>query len=116
MVCAFHVLKRHVFSFSRGTETPVYRHCVTSIVHPRTAGINPVLQSRLWQEKSVSFPYFEDLLLPWEGYLSGTEFITEYHERAANYLRHNPQYQTEGGRCHVRRSSYVNPRGLSGVW
>jgi len=31
--------------------------------------VNPVLQLRLWQEKSVSFPYFEDLLLPWEGYL-----------------------------------------------
>ena len=47
------------------------------------------------QEKLVSFPYFEDLLLPWEGYLFGIAFITEYHERAVSYLRDNPQYQTE---------------------
>ena len=41
--------------------------------------VNPVLQLRLWQEKSVPFPYLEleDLLLPWEGYLYGTEFITD---------------------------------------
>ena len=37
--------------------------------------VNPSLQLRLWQEKSVSFPYFEDLLLPWEGYLYGILFI-----------------------------------------
>ena len=35
--------------------------------------LNPSLQLRLWQEKSVSFPYFEDLLLPWEGYLYGID-------------------------------------------
>ena len=60
--------------------------------------VNPSLQLRLWQEKSVSFPYFEDLLLPWEGYLYGKEFITLYHKRAVSYLMETPQYQTEGGR------------------
>ena len=48
--------------------------------------------------KDSSFPYFEDLLLPWEGYLYGIEFITLYHERAVSYLMETPQYQTEGGR------------------
>ena len=60
--------------------------------------VNPVLQLRLWQEKSVSFPYFEDLLLPWEGYLFGAVFVTEYHDRATTYLRENSEYSTEGGR------------------
>ena len=35
----------------------------------------------------------------WEGYLFGTAFVTEYHERAVNYIRDNPQYQTDGGRA-----------------
>ena len=61
--------------------------------------VNPVLQLRLWQEKSVSFPYFEDLLLPWEGCLFGAVFVTEYHDRAATYLRENSEYSTEGGRA-----------------
>jgi len=51
---------RHLIFFeSKATDTD----------HVFNPQINPVLQLRLWQEKSVSFPYFEALLLPWEGYL-----------------------------------------------